>query len=127
MHPLARLARLALLAPLLLHAPSAFAQGDAAKGEKVFNKCKTCHSVAAGENKIGPSLHGVFGRQSGTVEGFKYSDAMTDAGITWSEETIDAYLADPKGYIPGNKMVFVGLKKEEDRQNVIAYLKEATQ
>jgi cytochrome c len=101
---------------------AALADGDAAAGKKVFNKCKICHSLAAGDNKVGPTLHGVIGRAAATVEGFSYSDAMSGSGITWDEATLDQYLADPKGFIPGNKMTFVGLKKEEDRANVIAYL-----
>lgn len=100
----------------------ALADGDADAGKKVFNKCKVCHSLEAGENKIGPSLAGVIHRPAGTVEGFKYSDAMSGAGLTWDEETLDKYLTDPKGFIPGNKMAFAGLKKEADRQNVIAYI-----
>ena len=110
---------------LALSAGPAWA-GDAEAGKKVFNKCKACHDLAAGKNKIGPSLHGLFGRTSGTVEGFKYSDAMKAAAIVWGEDTLDAYLADPKGYIPSNKMVFPGLTKEDDRENVIEYLEEAT-
>lgn len=101
---------------------AALADGDAAAGKKVFNKCKVCHSLAEGENKIGPSLAGVVGRAAGTVEGFKYSDAMKESGLTWDEATLDQYLADPKGFVPGNKMAFVGLKKEDDRENVIAYI-----
>lgn len=96
--------------------------GDAEAGEKIFNQCKACHSVKAGENRVGPSLNGVVGRKAGTGEGFKYSDAIKTAGVTWTPENIDKYLADPKGFVPGNKMAFAGLKKPEDRQNVIAYL-----
>lgn len=100
----------------------ASADSDVADGKKVFNKCKACHSVEPGKNKIGPSLAGVIGREAGTVEGYKYSKAMKEAGITWDEDTLDAYLADPRGYIPKNKMAFPGLKKEDDREDVIDYL-----
>ena len=101
--------------------------GDAAKGEKVYRKCKACHALEPGKNKIGPTMHAVFGRTAGSVEGFKYSKAMKASGIVWDETTIAAYLADPKGYIPKNRMAFAGLKKEKDRDDLIAYLKEATQ
>jgi cytochrome c len=100
---------------------------DPGKGEKVFNKCKACHTLGAGEkNKVGPNLHGVFGRAAGTVEGFKYSKAMMDSGVVWSEETLDAYLTKPRDFIPKNKMTFAGLKKDDQRADLIAYLKEAT-
>lgn len=108
-------------------AGTAMAEGDAAEGEKVYRKCKACHQVGPdAKNRVGPELNAIVGRVAGSVEGFKYSDAMmakNAEGFAWSEEAIDAYLADPKGYLPGNKMSFAGLKKEEDRQNVIAYLK----
>lgn len=109
-----------------LAAVPAWAQGDAAKGEKVFARCKACHEVAKPQNKVGPHLIGVFGRKACSLEGFKYSDAMKGADITWNEETVAAYLKDPKGYIPGNKMAFPGLKKEDELADVIAYLKQAT-
>jgi cytochrome c len=108
---------------LALARTAALAQGDAAQGEKVFNQCKACHAVDEPKNKVGPHLVGVFGRAAGSVEGFRYSDAMKESGVTWNEETIAAYLADPRGYIKGNRMAFVGLKKEEDIADLIAYLK----
>jgi cytochrome c len=110
----------------LLAAASPGFAGDAAKGQKVFAKCKTCHEVASDKNKIGPHLRGLFGRTAGSVEGFAYSDAMKASGIVWSSETLEAYLADPKTVVPGTKMVFPGLKKDEEIENVIAYLEEAT-
>ena len=104
----------------------ALAQGDSAAGEKVFNKCKVCHAADEPQNKVGPHLGGLVGRTAGSVEDFRYSNAMKDSGITWSEETLAEYLADPRGYIKGNRMAFVGLKDEEEIADVIAYLKEAT-
>jgi cytochrome c len=105
---------------------NAFA-ADLAKGEKVYKKCKACHTLdAGGKNKIGPNLNGVFGRVSGTMEGFKYSKAMKEAAVTWDEKTMDQFLAKPKKMIKKTKMSFAGLKKESDRANLIAYLKEAT-
>jgi len=98
------------------------ADGDVKDGKKVFNKCKVCHTLEEGQHKIGPSLAGVIGRTAGTAEGFKYSDAMKESGVVWDEDTLDKYLADPKGFIPGNKMAFAGLKKEDDREDVIAYI-----
>ena len=104
----------------------ALADGDAAKGEKVFNKCKACHSVEAGKNKVGPSLHNLIGRTPGTAEGFKYSKAMEEFGKdhVWDDETLHTYLEKPKDVVKGTKMAFVGLKKEKDRDDVIAYLKQ---
>jgi cytochrome c len=117
-------AAIALGLTVMLGAGAAHADGDADKGKKVFNKCKACHTLEAGKNRVGPSLHGIFGRAAGTVEGFKYSDAMTSSGITWDETSLDSYLKDPKAVVPGTKMVFAGLKKEEDIQDLLAYLKK---
>lgn len=116
-------AGLAFAGAFALLTGTAFAQaGDPAAGEKVFTQCKACHTVQAGQNRVGPSLFGVVGRKAGTVEGFNYSPAMKDWGMMWTPENLDKYLTDPKGTIPGNKMAFAGLKKPEDRANVIAYL-----
>jgi cytochrome c len=117
---------LAVFVLVAAHATQA-AEGDPVKGEKVFNRCKACHTTeAGGKNKIGPNLHGLFGRVSGTVEGFRYSDAMRGAAVTWNDATLAAYLADPRAFIPGNKMVFPGLKRPEDIADVIAYLERVT-
>jgi cytochrome c len=107
---------------LVASAGAAHAQGDPAKGEKVFNKCKICHVLDEPTNKIGPYLVGIIGREAGTAEGFKYSDAMKESGVVWDDETLATYLADPRGFIPGNRMIFPGLKKEEEIQDLLAYL-----
>lgn len=100
--------------------------GDAAAGEKVFRKCKACHAVGEGaENKVGPVLNGVVDRAFGAVEGFSYSDVLMEAaaeGKAWTPEELDAFLQKPRSYLKGTKMSFAGLRKDEDRANVIAYL-----
>lgn len=101
---------------------------DMTAGKKIFNKCKACHTIKpSAKNGIGPNLNGLFGRKAGTAEGFAYSDAMKAAGAAgrvWDDATIAEYLRDPKGVIPDNKMVFVGIKDEADLTNLIAFLKE---
>ena len=102
----------------------ALASGDAAAGEKVFKKCKACHAVDAEKHKTGPHLVNIIGRAAGSADGYKkYSKAMKSSGIIWNEETLNGYLEKPKAYVKGTRMVFAGLRKEEDRANVIAYLK----
>ncbi|MDA0701734.1 MAG: cytochrome c family protein [Proteobacteria bacterium] len=98
--------------------------GDPAAGEKVFRKCKACHTAEkGGPNRVGPNLYGIVGRPTASAADYSYSSAMTEHGGTWTEATLDTYLADPKAEVPGTKMAFVGLKKEADRLDVIAYLK----
>ena len=85
-------------------------------------RCQACHVANQPQNRVGPSLQGLFGRQAGSVPGFNYSEANKKSGVTWDEATLDQYLTDPKAYMPGNKMAFPGLKKPEERADVIAYL-----
>jgi len=96
--------------------------GNAAEGEKVFIQCKTCHVKEAGQNRVGPSLAGIIGRAAGTVEGYNYSPANKNSGITWSPEKLFQYLEKPTRIIPGTKMAFAGLPDAQKRADVIAYL-----
>jgi cytochrome c len=97
---------------------------DAAEGEKVFKRvCSACHiTTAEGPKRLGPSLFGIVGRHSGTIEGFRYSEANKKANLTWTPEVLDKYLIDPKATIPGTIMAFAGIKKDDERKNVVAYL-----
>lgn len=98
---------------------------DAALGEKVFLKCKACHQIGEGaKSAVGPVLNGIIGRPAGTYSGYAYSDANKGSGITWDAATLKEYLKNPRGKIPGTKMIFPGLPKDEDIDNVIAYLKQ---
>ncbi|MEK9755283.1 MAG: cytochrome c family protein [Rhodospirillaceae bacterium] len=100
---------------------------DAEAGMKVFGKCKACHMVKAnGKHTVGPNLHGVVGRKAGSAKGFRYSKAMAESGLTWDEATLDKFLLKPKDLVNKTRMAFPGLKKDEDRANVIAYLKSLT-
>ena len=121
------LAGVAAATLLVLVSQPVWAEGDAAAGEKVYKKCKACHSLEEGKNKVGPSLYGIMGRPAGEVEGYKYSKALKDSGLTWDDATLDKYLEKPKDLVPKTKMAFPGLKKEADRQNVIAYIEQASQ
>ena len=110
----------------LLLSASALADGDPARGERVLHRCKSCHEVDRDRNRNGPHLLDLFGRVSGSVDGFRYSDAMNEAAIVWSDETLDGYLENPRSYLPGTRMTFAGLRSDQDRQDVIAYLKQVT-
>lgn len=113
--------KLILAIGMIMAMPMAASAADAEAGKLVFNKCKACHVI--GKNAVGPNLQGVIGRKSGTAEGYKYSEAMANSNLTWDEATIKEYLADPKKKVPGNKMVFAGIKDPVDEDNLIEYLK----
>jgi cytochrome c len=115
--------RLVVAAGALLVLPTLVLAQDAEAGKKVFQKCAPCHSVGQGAtNKVGPNLSGLVGRKSGTEEGFSYSDAMKNSGLTWDEATFKEYITDPKKKVPGNKMLFPGVKDELERDDLFAYL-----
>eukprot|EP01120_Amphizonella_sp_Union-15-10_P004279 TRINITY_DN1490_c0_g1_i1.p1 TRINITY_DN1490_c0_g1~~TRINITY_DN1490_c0_g1_i1.p1 ORF type:complete len:116 (-),score=20.90 TRINITY_DN1490_c0_g1_i1:24-350(-) len=102
--------------------------GDVGRGEKLFKgRCAQCHTLEkGGSNKQGPNLYGLFGRKAGTLVGYNYSAGNQKSGVIWEEGTLFEYLFNPKKYIPGTKMNFPGFKKEQERADVIAYLKQAT-
>ena len=112
-------------AATLAAAGMARADGDAARGEKKFEECAACHKIERGENDMGPSLHGVFGRKAGTLADFRYSPALKRSGITWSAQTLDTFLADPQKVVPANRMPYAGLADASDRTDLIAYLQKA--
>ncbi len=113
---------------LLLSAALAAAQqpvraaGDPARGAKLFKRCRACHSVVEGRNKIGPSLYGVLGRKAGSLPNYPYSQALRSAGWVWTKEMLDKWIAGPKAVLPGTKMIFPGLPDPQDRADVIAFL-----
>ena len=98
---------------------------DAASGEKIFAQCKTCHQIGENaRNAVGPVLNGLFGRKAGMIEGYSYSPANKNSGITWDEATFREYIKDPKAKVPGTKMTFPGLKDPKQIDDIVAYLKQ---
>lgn len=103
--------------------PAPYDGADLANGRRVFNQCRSCHTVAAGApNLVGPNLHGVFERRIGTLPGYTYSEAARGAEWAWDPAQLDRWLTDPRGFLPGTKMAFPGVKAAADRRDVIAYL-----
>ena len=111
---------------LLAAAGAARAEGDAARGEKQFVECATCHTLERGVNNVGPSLFGLFGRKAGEIADFRYSPALKKSGIAWNPQTLDSFIADPQKEVPGNRMPFAGMPDAGDRADLIAYMQKAT-
>ncbi len=114
-----------LSAALLLAALGHAQAQDAAAGEKVFAQCRACHQIGPNaKNAVGPELNGVIGRHSGSVEGYNYSPANKNSGLTWDEATFKEYIKDPKAKVPGTKMIFAGIKDDQKINDLVAYLKQ---
>lgn len=123
-----RLQQTILAVLVLVSAAPAFAQ-DVEAGKRVFARCAACHNVETATNKLGPHLQGVVGRTAGSLEGYSYSKAMTDAGaagLVWDEATLREYLTNPKASVPGTKMAFAGLRRPEEIRDVIAYIESVS-
>lgn len=115
--------KLAMLASL----PSPYDTADLENGRRVFARCRSCHTLTPnGPNMTGPNLHGVFGREVGTKAKYRYSNALKDADFVWDAQQLDHWLLRPRDFLPGNKMSFVGIADNQDRRDVIAYLKVET-
>ena len=116
---------LAIACTLLAGSAAGALAQDIAAGENSFKKCLPCHRVGEGaKNLVGPLLNGLEGRKSGTIEGYNYTEANKNSGITWNEDTFKEYITDPRAKIPGTKMVFAGIKSENERNALWAYLKQ---
>jgi len=119
---IARLAAIVLVAA----ASAAHADGDAARGEKRFEECVACHSTERGANAVGPTLFGVFDRKAGELADYRYSPALKRSGITWTAQTLDAFIADPQQVVPANRMPYAGMPDAGARADLIAYLQKVS-
>jgi cytochrome c2 len=115
-----------MAAALAAAAGAAQADGDAKRGEKLYDECVACHALEGGAREIGPSLKGMFGRKAAEAGDFRYSPAMKRSGITWTAPTLDAFLADPQKAVPANRMPYAGMANASDRADLIAYLQKAS-
>ena len=122
---IAMTALLAVAAPALADADldARLAAANLKRGQLLYMVCKACHDIEAGlPHKVGPNLHGMFGRKAGTAEGFRYTDALVKSGIVWTPETMDAWLKQPGAMVPGNGMAFAGIANDADRASLVAWL-----
>jgi cytochrome c len=113
-----------LAVTILVASAAQAATGDPAHGAQIYQRCQLCHSIE--HDLVGPRHLGLFGRKAGSIAGYPYSAAMRSSGITWSEGTLNQFLSGPQAFVPGTRMTFTGLPDEQDRADVIAFLKEAT-
>jgi cytochrome c len=118
----------AVLASIVIASQGVAAEGDMARGQRVFGACAACHSLQAGQNMTGPSLADLWNRKAGGVESFsRYSPALKSASIVWNDKTLDEWINDPQHVVPGNQMTFAGIKDARQRADLLAFLKKATQ
>ncbi len=101
--------------------------GDEARGKRLYAQCMACHAVAEGQNRVGPTLYNIVGSPAGNVPGFRYSDANANSDVVWTEDALFAFLEDPRGYMPGTRMIFQGVAKPQDRADIVAYLKTVSE
>ena len=111
---------------LAVASPTAQADGDAARGEQRYEDCVACHKLEPSAHNVGPSLFGVLGRKAGELADFRYSPALKRSGITWTAQTLDAFIADPQKAVPANRMPYAGMPDAADRADLIAYLQKAS-
>jgi cytochrome c len=123
---MARACSAAVAVALLGLAVVTLAAADPERGKTAFEKCAACHAIDKDTQSDGPRLQGVFGRQAGSRDDYRYSAAMQRSMVVWTDETLDAYLADPQAYLRGNRMSFAGMPDKQEREDLIAYLKIAT-
>ena len=113
------------LGTLVVHGSACAQQGDVKRGQKVFENCRACHAADGAANEVGPGLRGIFGRKAGEHEDFRYSPAMKRSGITWTPQTMDAFIADPQKAVPANRMPYDGVPSARDRADLIAWMLQA--
>ena len=112
------------IAVMIAALPAPYNSGDYERGRRAFLQCKSCHTIEqGGVNRVGPALHGMFGRAAGTAPNFRFSEALKASGIIWDEAKLDAWVEDPRAVVPGNNMIYPGLRKAEDRRDLVAYMK----